>query len=185
MKKSYWIYSGILLLIVIVMIVVGAIQDHKTKKDKLKRSAVATLTSAGCVEVDDDYNPELMNENLLHSGDDVDLSSLENAKNLLPQYKDSDLDGQYLFTMIGSSVLKNAKFYISSTKISGRDAKVKVHIFYQGREGDITLEYFYYDGEWRLSNTMDALSDIMVDGQNYDDVEQSAYEVIVNEMKNI
>ena len=80
--------------------------------------------------------------------------------------------------------MKNAKFYISGTKVRGRDATVKVHLFYNNNtEGDMELEYFYYDGEWRLSNTLHALKSIQVNGRDYDDLASSAYDDAIKSMQ--
>ncbi len=187
MKKSYWICSAILVVIVLAMIVTAAVQDRKTKKAQVRKAAENTLISAGCIEVDDDYNPvkEEITEADLHSGDDVDLSGLENASNMIPQLKESGQDGQYLFNQVAGQILNNAKFYIVSTKVSGRDASVRVHLFYNGAEGEMTLEYFYYDGEWMLSNTLDAISELTVGGRDYDELSESAYNDIIKEMQNL
>lgn len=185
MKKSYWICSAVILFIVIVMIVTAVISDNKTKKAQVRRCAENTLKSAGCIEVDDDYVPDLESGSLPDSGEDVELSNLENATSIISQYQDSDVDGQLLFKQVGGQLLKNAKFYISSTKVNGRDATVKVHLFMNGSEGDMTLEYFYYDGEWMLSNTIEALKDISVGGRSYDEASESAYNEIVKEMENL
>ncbi len=94
------------------------------------------------------------------------------------------MDGQFLFNKIGSTLLQNAKFYITSTKVSGRDATVKVHLFYNNNtEGDLELEYFYYDGEWRLSNTLDALKNLRVNGKDYDEVSASAYDEAIKSLQ--
>ena len=184
MKKSYIVYSAFLLILVAVMIVSAVIQDRKTKRVKLRRAAEETLSSIGAVEVDDSDVPGLPSgDELLHSGEEVDLSELDNVKNIIPQYSDSDIDGQALFTQVGSQLLKNAQYTITDTSIHGRDAEVTVHLYYNGTEGDMVLEYFYYDGEWMLSNTMEALKDISVGGRSYDDAAAAAYYDLVKEMK--
>ncbi|MBP5416219.1 MAG: hypothetical protein J6Y58_01720 [Clostridiales bacterium] len=187
MKRSYWIYSAILLLLVIVMIVAGVIQDRRMKKSKLRDSAVETLVAAGCEQVDESYVPNKYDVKDVPSDEEVDFSALQNIKTVLTTSSSgSNSDGQMLFNLIGASVLKNAKFYISGTKVSGRDAVVKVHLFYNDNtEGDMELEYFYYDGEWCLSNTFDALKNIRVNGNDYDEAAGSAYNDIVNEMNKV
>lgn len=184
MKRSYWVYSAILLVLVIVMIVTGVIQDRKLKKSKLRDSAIETLTAAGCVEVDESYVPAFNPESDFLGNDEIDLSQLNNMKTVFTTSSGADSDGQFLFNKIGSAVLQNAKFYISSTKVSGRDATVKVHLFYNNNtEGDLELEYFYYDGEWRLSNTLDALKNIRVNGRDYDEVSASAYDEAIKSLQ--
>ena len=184
MKRSYWICSAILLVLVAVMIITGIVQDRKLKKAKLRDSAVDTLTAAGCVEVDESYVPPFEPQSDFLGDDEVDLSQLNNVKTVFSSSSDSNMDGQFLFNKIGSTLLQNAKFYITSTKVSGRDATVKVHLFYNNNtEDDLELEYFYYDGEWMLSNTMEALKDISVGGRSYDDAAAAAYYDLVKEMK--
>ena len=187
MKRSYLLYSAVLLVLVIVMIVSGVIQDHKLKSSKLRDSAIDTLVSAGCEQVDESYLPDSGPIEALPSGEEVDLSPLQNVKTVLnSSSSEANSDGQVLFNLIGSSVLKNSNFYISDTSVKGRDATVSVHLFYANNtEGDIELEYFYYDGEWRLSNTMDALKVIRVNGKDYDSAAESAYENIVKEMNGV
>ena len=183
MKKSYLVYSGFLVVIVIVMIVSAVIQDHRTKKAQVRDSAVKTLSAAGATEVDDSYVPPLpSNDELLHGGEDVDLSGIPDISDAIPQMKDSDVDGEYLFTTVANKLLKNAKFNIVSTKVRGNDAEVKVHIYYEDRQGELVLEYFYYDGEWMLSNTMEAINSLQVDGKDYDELESAAYDKIVKEV---
>ena len=186
MKKSYVVGLIAVGLMFVVMIIAGIIQDHRTKKAQVRQCAVKTLVAAGCTEVDSDYVPPLPGqEELLHSGDEIDTSYIEAASDLVSQMTGSKVDGQLLFTQLAGKVLNKAKFCITSTKISGRDAEVNVHIYYGDHEGDVVLEYFYYDGEWMLSNTLDAVSDIMVDGQSYDSLQESAFDQIVSQMKTI
>ena len=184
MKRSYWICSAILLVLVAVMIITGIVQDRKLKKAKLRDSAVDTLTAAGCVEVDQSYVPPFKPQSDFLGYDEVDLSQLNNVKTVFSSSSDSNMDGQFLFNKIGSTLLQNAKFYITSTKVSGRDATVKVHLFYNNNtEGDLELEYFYYDGEWRLSNTLDALKNLRVNGKDYDEVSASAYDEAIKSLQ--
>ncbi|MBR5938123.1 MAG: hypothetical protein IKZ90_07675 [Clostridiales bacterium] len=186
MKKSYVVGLLAVGLMFVVMIVAGIIQDHRTKKAQVRECAAKTMVAAGCTEVDSDYIPPLPGQNdLLHSGDKVDTSYIEAASDIVSQMTGSKVDGQALFSKLTGNVLNNAKFYIASTTISGRDAEVNVHIYYGDHEGDVVLEYFYYDGEWVLSNTMDAVSDVMIDGQSYDSLEESAIDKIVSQMKTI
>ncbi|MBR5974814.1 MAG: hypothetical protein IK020_06485 [Clostridiales bacterium] len=181
MKKSYWIYSGILLFLVLVMIVGGTIQDYRTKKAKLRKCVTRTMISTGCFEVgpEDKVEPPTDDE-LLHGGDEVDLSALSEAQKMIPQLEEYGVDGQALFTTVGQKILSGARFEITDTKISGRDAEVNVHIYYGNHEGDVVLEYFYYQDEWVLSNTIDALKKLTVDGRDYDEAEASAFEVVVS-----
>ena len=191
-KKSYWICSGVLLAIVIGMIVFGVVQDYQMKKDKLKKSVKRTMLSAGCVEMeevekeeDSDVPPLPNDEQLLHGGEEVDLSSLADAEGMLSQISGSDVDGPELFKRVGSTLLSNAQFKITDTKISGRDAEVTVHIYYENHEGEVVLEYFYYQDEWMLSNTVDALKDLAVDGRSFDELESEAFETVVDYMKSM
>ena len=182
MKKSYLVYSGFLVVIVIVMIVAAAVQDHRTKKAQVRDSARKTLISAGATEVDDSYVPPLpSDEELLHGGEEVDLSGIPDVSDAIPQLKDQDVDGEYLFKTVGEKILRNAKFNIVSTKVKAHDAEVKVHIYYENRQGELVLEYFYYDGEWMLSNTLDDINSLQVDGKDYDELEADAYDKIVKE----
>ena len=61
------------------------------------------------------------------------------------------------------------------------DAEVKIHIYYHDHEGELELEYFYYDGEWMLSNTVEAVKHLTVDGRDYDEAEVSAFEQVAKE----
>ena len=180
MKKSYWVYSGILLFLVLVMIIGGTIQDHRTKKAKLRKSVTMTMISAGCFERQDEEKiPDLPSGDvLLHGGEEVDLSTLSEASKMIPQLQEAGVDGQALFTSVGQKLLAGASFEITDTDISGRDADVTVHIYYDDHEGEIVLEYFYYQGEWMLSNTVDALKSLTVGGQDYDTAQASAFEYI-------
>ncbi len=186
MKKSYVVGLIAVGVMFVVMIVAGIIQDHRAKKAQVRDCAIKTMVAAGCTEVDSDYVPPLPGQNdLLHSGEEIDTSYLEAASGIVSQMTGEKVDGQVLFSQIAGRVLNKAKFCITSTSISGRDAEVNVHIYYGNHEGDVVLEYFYYDGEWILSNTMDAVSDIMVDGQSYDSLEESAIDKIVSQLKTI
>ncbi|MBO4687346.1 MAG: hypothetical protein J5636_02425 [Clostridiales bacterium] len=181
MKKSYWVYSGILLFLVLVMIVGGVIQDHRTKKVKLRKAVTRTMTQTGCIEIEDDEEiPVPSDDELLHGGDDVDLSALSEAQEMIPQLEDYGVDGQALFTTVGQKILSGARFEITKTDIHGRDAEVNVHIYYANHEGDVVLEYFYYQDEWVLSNTVEALKKLTIDGRDYDEAEASAFEVVMS-----
>ena len=178
MKKSYWIYSGILLFLVLVMIIGGTIQDHRAKKAQLRKIVTRTLTATGCTEIDEDEIADLPSgDALLHGGEEVDLSSISEAQSMIPQLEESGVDGQALFTQVASKLLSGARFEIRDTEIHGRDAEVKVRIYYGTHEGDVVLEYFYYQGEWMLSNTIDALKDLTINGQSYDALEEAAMSV--------
>ena len=178
MKKSYWICSGVLLFLVLVIIIGGAIQDYRTKKAKLRKAVTRTLTQTGCIEIkEDDEIPVPTDDELLHNGDDVDLSVLSDAQQMIPQLEDYGVDGQALFTTVGQKILSGARFQITDTEIHGRDAEVNVHIYYGNHEGDVVLEYFYYQDEWVLSNTIEALKKLTVDGRDYDEAEASAFQV--------
>ena len=180
MKKSYLVYSGFLILIVIVMIVTAFISDYRTKKAQVRESAVRTLSAAGATEVDDDYVPGLPSDDeLLHGGEAVDLSGIPDLSGSIKELEGED--GEYIFTKVANKLLKGAKFNIVSTKVSGHDAEVKVHIFFEDHQGEIVLEYFYYDGEWILSNTFEALNSLTVEGKDYDSLSESAYEQISKE----
>ncbi len=181
MKKSYKVYSVLLLTLVVVMVVGGLIQDYRSKKAKLRKTAIRTMVSVGATEVDEDYIPVLSDKDVLGSSQEVDLSALDSINLSSISSTDSKEDASLLFEKVAGKILRDAKFKIISTKVSGRDAEVKIHIYYLDHEGELELEYFYYDGEWMLSNTVEAVKHLTVDGRDYDEAEVSAFEQVAKE----
>lgn len=179
MKKSYKVYSILLLTLVVVMVVGGLIQDYRSKKAKVRKAAVRTMVSVGATEVDEDYIPVVSDDDLKNSSQEVDLSALDSID--LSSITDSKEEASFLFKKVASKILQDARFKIISTKVSGRDAEVKIHIYYHDHEGELELEYFYYDGEWMLSNTVEAVKHLTVDGRDYDEAEVSAFEQVAKE----
>ena len=184
MKKSYKVYSVLLLTLVVVMVVGGLIQDYRSKKEKVRKAAVRTLLSVGATEVDEDYIPVLSDKDLKDNSQEVDLSALDSVDlSKISSAADSKDDASLLFEKVAGKLLRDARFKIISTKVSGRDAEVKIHIYYQDHEGELELEYFYYDGDWMLSNTVEAVKHLTVDGRDYDEAEASAFEKVVKEFQ--
>lgn len=179
MKKSYKVYSILLLTLVVVMVVGGLIQDYRSKKAKVRKAAVRTMVSVGATEVDEDYIPVVSDDDLKNSSQEVDLSALDSVD--LSSITDSQEEASFLFKKVAGKILQDARFKIISTKVSGRDAEVKIHIYYHDHEGELELEYFYYDGEWMLSNTVEAVKHLTVDGRDYDEAEVSAFEQVAKE----
>ena len=184
MKKSYKVYSVLLLTLVVVMVVGGLIQDYRSKKEKVRKAAVRTLVSVGATEVDEDYIPVDSVDDLKNNSQEVDLSELDSIDlSSISSTGESPDDASLLFKKVAGRLLQDARFKIISTKVSGRDAEVKIHIYYKDHEGELDLEYFYYDGDWMLSNTVEAVKHLTVDGRDYDEAEASAFEQVVKEFK--
>ena len=84
MKKSYKVYSILLLTLVVVMVVGGLIQDYRSKKAKVRKAAVRTMVSVGATEVDEDYIPVVSDDDLKNSSQEVDLSALDSRRGIVP-----------------------------------------------------------------------------------------------------
>lgn len=185
MKKSYKVYSVILLTLVVVMVVGGLIQDYRSKKSKVRKAAIRTMVSVGATQVDDDYIPVISDGDVLGASQEVDLSVLDSVDlSSLSNLEGKEEEASLLFKKVAGSLLKDARFKIISTNVSGRDAEVKIHIYYKDHEGELDLEYFYYDGDWMLANTVEAVKNLTVDGRDYDEAEAAAFEKVVSEFQN-
>lgn len=176
MKKSYYVYSAIIVFLVLVMIVGGIVQDKRKKKQEVMKCATNTLLAAGAVEYDPDKGPYQYDETeQVHK---MDSSSIEELSKKVSNSLNLDEDSAELFNEAAKVLLEDATFQIIDTTVNGRNATVKIRIYYKDHQGDVELEYFYYDDEWMLSNSTDVIKSILIDGESYETNSEAVQELL-------
>ncbi len=153
MRTSYKVCSLLLVMIILVMIVGGIIQDRRAKRARIIDSVSKTMDAAGCKEVSSDDDPEQDEKNAdskLTKAKIEDVTSSVLAENRLSK------DESRNFSAIIGNALHDARYRIEEIEIDGSNAKVKVEIFYGKQSDYIDMEFTYGKDGWSLVNGEDA-----------------------------
>lgn len=182
MKKSYIVYSAILLVLVLVMIIGGVIQDKRLREKQVEQCAANTMLSVGCVEYSKGskdtarYAPDKEN---------IDTTAIDEIIDRVAEKMDLDDSTREKLATAVQTMLEDTTYQIIDTKVNGRDATVTVRINYEDHVGEVDLKYFYYDGEWMLSNSADVIKSILVDGESYDIDSDEVKDKVISYFENV
>lgn len=150
MKNSRKVCCLFMVMIILVMIVGGIIQDRRAKRARVIESVSKTMDAAGCKEVSSDFDPDKEES----SGSDSmgELASFEEVSSSVLAAKRVDDDSKGSFTAIIGSLLHDTRYRIEEIEVDGSEAIVKVRIFYADRTNVVDMKFGYGIGGWVLNN---------------------------------